>query len=261
MLLADEPIQDGDLTHCCNTLKLRTTLNIETSEGNSRPPASFSFFFSSDPTCDLFDWGAEGGGLWVKAGHTVHRGAVLKASTWTSSVSRVQRRMHEKSPESVLWRRRHMNNCILTHWHLQKPLLEKKTAFMFCHISLKSWRGHGLLELFGAHVCVYVLLHWIKLWPDQPRPLPLPPLEIKNIKTLKQEIRKKTKLSAILFYGGEVDMSAQWDPASNKDQHFFHCFSFWWQWTWFKDQKKQNSFQIWYIYGSVTFFQFFLFFF
>lgn len=36
-------------------------------------------------------------------------------------------------------------------------------------------------------------------------------------------------------------MSAQWDPTSNKDQHFFHCFSFWWRWAWFKDQK---SFQI-----------------
>ena len=137
----------------------------------------------------------------------------------------------------------------------------KKNNLYVCHISLKSWRGHGLLELFGAHVCVYVLLHIIKLfWPDQPRPLPLP-LEIKNIKTLKQEIRKKTKLSAILFYGGEVDMSAQWDPASNMINTFFIVFHFRWQWVWFKDQKKQNSFQIWYIYGSVTFFQFFLFFF
>jgi len=87
----------------------------------------------------------------------------------------------------------------------------------------------------------YVLLHSIKLWPDRALP---PPPKIKNIKTLKQEIRNLKKLSAILFYGGEVDMSAQWDPTSNKDQHFFHCFSFWWQWAWFKDQKKQNSFQI-----------------
>lgn len=98
---------------------------------------------------------------------------------------------------------------------------------------------------------MHVLLQIIKLWPDQPRP---PPRKIKNIKTLKQEIWNLKKLSAILFYGGEVDMSAHWDPTSNKDQHFFHCFSFWWWWPWFKDQKSKIAFKFWYIYGSVTFF-------
>ncbi len=100
-------------------------------------------------------------------------------------------------------------------------------------------------------VCMYVFFQLIKLWPDQPLP---PPPRIKNIKTLKQEIWNLKKLSAILFYGGEVDMSAQWDPTSNKDQHFFHCFSFWWRWAWFKDQKSKIASKFWYIYGSVTFF-------
>lgn len=89
-------------------------------------------------------------------------------------------------------------------------------------------------------------------------PAPAPPPKIKNIKTLKEEIWNLKKLSAILYYGGEVDMSAQWDPTSNKDQHFFHCFSFWWWWWWrwarFKDQKSKIASKFWYIYGSVTFF-------
>ncbi len=84
---------------------------------------------------------------------------------------------------------------------------------------------------------------------------PAPSPKIKNIKTLKQEIWNLEKqLSAILFYGGEVDMCAFWDPTSNKNQHFFHCFSFWWQWPWFKDHKSKIAFKFWYIYGSVTFF-------
>ena len=57
-------------------------------------------------------------------------------------------------------------------------------------------------------------------------------------------------------------MSAQWDPTSNKDQHFFHCFSFWWRWALggVKDQKKQNSFQILVHIRICNFFFFFLFF-
>ena len=55
-------------------------------------------------------------------------------------------------------------------------------------------------------------------------------------------------------------MSAQWDPTSNKDQHFFHCFSFWWRWALggVKDQKKQNSFQILVHIRICNFFFFFL---
>lgn len=54
-------------------------------------------------------------------------------------------------------------------------------------------------------------------------------------------------------------MSAQWDPTSNKDQHFFHCFSFWWRWAWgggLKIKKSKIASKFWYIYGSVTFFFF-----
>lgn len=51
----------------------------------------------------------------------------------------------------------------------------------------------------------------------------------KNYKTLKpRDLNvwgKKKKLSAILFHG-ELDMSARWDPTSNKDPHFYHCFCF-----------------------------------
>lgn len=54
-------------------------------------------------------------------------------------------------------------------------------------------------------------------------------------------------------------MSARWDPTSNKDQHFFHTFSFWWRWAWFKDRKKQNSFQI-LVHIRICNFFFFLFF-
>lgn len=76
-------------------------------------------------------------------------------------------------------------------------------------------------------------------------PVPLFPLcdkKYKNIeigdlkfKKKKKKPTTKRKLSAIIFSGGEVDMSAQWDPTSNKDQHFFHCFSFWRWWAWSKD--------------------------
>lgn len=60
---------------------------------------------------------------------------------------------------------------------------------------------------------------------------PLPPEDkrYKNTETRDLRLKKekgKKQLSAILFYGGEVDMSAQWDPASNKDQHYFHCCCF-----------------------------------
>lgn len=111
-------------------------------------------------------------------------------------------------------------------------------------------------------VCVYALLHSIKLWLDHP-PAPSPrDKKYKNTETWHLKFKKKKKkLSAIIFYGGEVDMSAQWDPTSNKDQHFFHCFLFWWRWAWSKDQKSKIAFKFWYVYGSVTFFLFSFFFF
>lgn len=106
-----------------------------------------------------------------------------------------------------------------------------------------------------VHVCEFLCMSFSDSWDsDLAGPCTPSPPKIKNIKTLKEEIWNLKKLSAILFYGG-VDMSAQWDPTSNKDQHFFHCFSFWWRWAWFKDQKKSKiASKFWYIYGSVTFF-------
>lgn len=51
----------------------------------------------------------------------------------------------------------------------------------------------------------------------QPGPSP------KDKKYKNVEIWNLKKLSAILFHG---DMSAQWNPSSNKNEHFYHCFHF-----------------------------------
>lgn len=153
----------------------------------------------------------------------------------------------------------HVNYCILkstlTRSLLLKYCKEKKTKNKVCDIVLKSRRGHSLGSSLSVFLCFFLLqFNKSGTWPA-----PAPPPKIKNIKTLKEEIWNLKKLSAILYYGGEVDMSAQWDPTSNKDQHFFHCFSFWWWrwcwwWAWFKDQKSKIASKFWYIYGSVTFF-------
>lgn len=63
----------------------------------------------------------------------------------------------------------------------------------------------------------------------QPGPSP------KDKKYKNVEIWNLKKLSAILFHG---DMSAQWNPSSNKNEHFFHCFSFPW-WQAFEGQKSK----------------------
>lgn len=63
----------------------------------------------------------------------------------------------------------------------------------------------------------------------QPGPSP------KDKKYKNVEIWNLKKLSAILFHG---DMSAQWNPSSNKNEHFYHCFSFPW-WQAFEGQKSE----------------------
>lgn len=79
-----------------------------------------------------------------------------------------------------------------------------------------------------------------------------PPNDIKykNIENNRAEIEnlKKKKVSAILF-SGELDMSARWNPTSNKED-FFLAFSFCWRWAWFKDEKSKIASKFWYIYGS-----------
>lgn len=159
----------------------------------------------------------------------------------------------------ALWKWPHVNYCTLTltvrlshtcrhqYW---KQVEMKAQVFVALIWNRYKDTVSNCLVCMSQWVCMHVLFSKTLAWPA----LAPPPPKIKNIKTLKQEIWNLKKLSAILFYGGEVDMSAQWDPTSNKDQHFFHCFSFRWRWAWFKDQKSKIASKFWYIYGSVTFF-------
>lgn len=164
-------------------------------------------------------------------------------------------------PESVLWRQWHMNYCIL------KSTLRPGSSSRLKVLQRKTKKQTNDEDTAWVQVWACLFAFSSPINKSGAWPAPAPPPEIKNIKTLKEEIWNLKKLSAILYYGGEVDMSAQWDPTSNKDQDFFHRFSIWWWrrwrwWAWFKDQKSKIASKFWYIYGSVTFFclSFFLFF-